>query len=105
MEQDVFQTLILLALIWFVCSFYWTRVISVALVMFLWGLAVMIAPIYLVSLRLAEHDYILAFVTAVVCILPATLWVFCAFQMREWITKKERLFGGFWKPWNSRRLW
>lgn len=102
--MEVGQVYILIAaglLLWLITSFHWLRILAVGFILFVWGAAVVITPLYLSWDDFTHRRIAQGILTLAVSAIPAGMWIFTAKSAREWWIREEE-YGQLWLPWNAR---
>ena len=88
--------------IWFIATFYWLRILSCGLLLTLWGITVIAAPIYFTFIHINEGNWVAAIgMVVLIMFYGGALWWIAASAAFNWV-RKEKAEGGFRQPWNTR---
>ncbi len=99
--MTVVHLLILIAVVFIIGTFHWTRIIACATLLAAWAIGVVALPLYLVFHHLTAGRVGTAVLTVIVAVIPATLCVFAARLAIDWALREHR-YGLLVKPWYSR---
>ncbi|WP_240233017.1 hypothetical protein [Devosia lacusdianchii] len=92
---------LMIGLIIFVMSFYWTRVIFGALLMLAWGLFAVGAPLYFFFDNLRTANVAAAVIVLLASAPVVFCWLIAARAARDWYQQQIK-WGRFRQPWNAR---
>ena len=94
--------LLLAALVaWIAFSFYWLRVLACGMLLLVWGLVGILAPLYMAADTLLSGQFVRGLGILLVFTVTGTLWILAFFQARDWY-RRTRKVGFFNKRWNAR---
>jgi len=92
---------LMIGLIIFVMSFYWTRLLFGLLLLGAWGLVAVITPIYFLFDNLRSGNILSALILVVACAPVLGCWLIAANAARDWYRQQIK-WGSFKQPWNAR---
>jgi membrane-bound ClpP family serine protease len=98
---QVYMLIVAGLLLWLITSFHWLRILGGGFIMFVWGAAVVIAPLYLAWDALTHRRVVQGILTIAVSAITAGIWMFAAKSAREWWIRQDK-YGQLWLPWNAR---
>jgi hypothetical protein len=98
---EAYILIVAAGLLWLLVSFHWGRILGIGFIMTVWGLAVVIGPLYLAGNDFKHGRFGGGILTLLVSLIPASLWVIAAQSARDWWVKTDK-YGGLWLPWNAR---
>lgn len=102
MIETLITLVITVAVLGFIVSFHWTRIVFGGLGMLAWGVIAAVAPIYLIVERLAQGDIGAAILTLFGSAVVFAIWAATAYGCWQWYQREQR-WGSIWtRPWNSR---
>ncbi len=87
-----------IGLIAWAIKFYWFRVVSLGLILVIWGCDAVIAPLHFGTKDLTSGSIAVGIMTVMVGGAIAVPWLIAAKAARDWCLWQENYGGGFWKP-------
>ena len=93
-----YATVLVVALVWIIGTFFWLRLAATALILATWGAAAFILPLVLAINHLGEGRLFMAAAVIVVATIPAYLFIMASRFAMRWI-ERERERGGLNRGW------
>lgn len=99
--KEILALVVLAGLVWLIVTFYWLRIIAVALLLLAWGAAAVGGPLYLAYTSIDAGNEGQAILTLLVGLIPAFFWYIAAGHALAWL-EREKKFGLLNQPWDAR---
>ncbi|RIA56082.1 hypothetical protein [Dichotomicrobium thermohalophilum] len=100
LEWSFFASLLFLGgWFWLAMNSYWTRVLTIGLVLAAWG-SVLAFGVYVGISQIAEGSFWGLMPIIVAAGLSSLYWIAIDAAVK-WVEAQKHYYGGFWKPWDA----